>query len=966
MPKVFINYSHKDETWKQRLDTHLQVLEREGLLDSWNDRDIMPGAEWFPAIENAIEAAHVVVLLISANSLISDFILDEEVPRFLEKKEKGQLKIFPLIIKPCLWDEVKWLSKYQVRPTDGVPLSIMDDAQAELALVGFAREILKALRAVPDTKEEDALSYFPPEKLDLSRLPVTGNDLFGREKELQFLDDAWNNPRAKVISFIAWGGVGKSALVNAWLNRMDEQNFKGAERVYGWSFYSQGTREDTQASADGFMNDALKWFGHEGDVPKSQFEKGRLLASHIAGKRTLLVLDGLEPLQYPPGEMYGNLKDQAMVALLRQLARTMDGLCIVTSRAPVENLKNTEGRMSFTHELENLNDEAGKQVLKSYDLNGPDEEFEKTSQEFKGHALALNLVGSYLKTVHDGDIRKRDLIPKITEDEKHGGHARRVMESYEQWFLKDDKPELDILYLLGLFDRPASKEAIDVLKAEPAIPGLTDRLAGLSFAKWKISMQHLRDLSLIAKKENYGDGSLDCHPLIREHFGEKLQRENSGAWKKAHSRLYEYYKNLPEKELPDTLEEMEPLFVAIRHGCLAGESQAAYNNVFYKRIKRKNEYYILYKLGAYGSFLSSLSNFFKIPWQQISPEINEGSKAVILSQVGVALRAVGRLLEAVQPSETGLVRYIKIDQWEFSAIASNNLGRLLLRRGEVRAAQEYTRKSVDFADRSGVEFQIASKRAYLADVLFQEGRFKEAESFFVESEKKWKKSRPGYPCLNSLWGFFYHEMLIDLGRFDEVLERSQKILDWRLPTYIIATSLEDLSYGKVLMLLSVQNGSMDFSKAEDFLVQAVDGLRKAGEQDALPHGLLTRATLRRHQENFPAAWVDLDETLEIAEYGGMRLHLTDYYLEACRVIRDQVSGERSQVSGGRSQVSGVRGQGGERFEILEQGETFVLTKEEMQEKFNTFLAEAERLIKECGYHRRDGELAELKGMENAK
>ena len=158
------------------------------------------------------------------------------------------------------------------------------------------------------------------------RFPVTGSDLFGREKELKTLDGAWDNPRTKVIGFIAWGGVGKSALVNAWLNNMDEQNFKGAERVYGWSFYSQGTREVTQASADGFMNDALKWFGSEGEVPKPQFEKGRLLASHIASKRTLLVLDGLEPLQYPPGEMYGNLKDHAMVALLRQLARTMNGL----------------------------------------------------------------------------------------------------------------------------------------------------------------------------------------------------------------------------------------------------------------------------------------------------------------------------------------------------------------------------------------------------------------------------------------------------------------------------------------------------------------------------------------------------------------------------------------------------------------------------------------------------------------
>ena len=81
------------------------------------------------------------------------------------------------------------------------------------------------------------------------------------EKQLEILDNAWEELHTKIVSFVAWGGVGKSALINAWLNNMEAHNYKGAERVYGWSFYSQGTKERGQASADEFFNDAFKWFG---------------------------------------------------------------------------------------------------------------------------------------------------------------------------------------------------------------------------------------------------------------------------------------------------------------------------------------------------------------------------------------------------------------------------------------------------------------------------------------------------------------------------------------------------------------------------------------------------------------------------------------------------------------------------------------------------------------------------------
>ena len=82
--KVFISYSHKDEMWKDRLLTHLSVLDHEGLLHVWTDRRIEVGASWQAKINEAMSDSRVAVLLVTANFLTSEFILNQEVPRLLQ------------------------------------------------------------------------------------------------------------------------------------------------------------------------------------------------------------------------------------------------------------------------------------------------------------------------------------------------------------------------------------------------------------------------------------------------------------------------------------------------------------------------------------------------------------------------------------------------------------------------------------------------------------------------------------------------------------------------------------------------------------------------------------------------------------------------------------------------------------------------------------------------------------------
>ena len=99
-----------------------------------------------------------------------------------------------------------------------------------------------------------------PKKISVARLPVTGNDVFGREEDIAFLDRAWANKDVNVVTIVAWAGVGKSTLVNHWLRRMAAEQYRSAQLVFGWSFYRQGSSGDT-SSADEFLDAALNWFG---------------------------------------------------------------------------------------------------------------------------------------------------------------------------------------------------------------------------------------------------------------------------------------------------------------------------------------------------------------------------------------------------------------------------------------------------------------------------------------------------------------------------------------------------------------------------------------------------------------------------------------------------------------------------------------------------------------------------------
>ncbi|MEP7137596.1 MAG: TIR domain-containing protein [Chloroflexota bacterium] len=887
---VFISYSQDSDEHKDRVLQLADRLRDDGIDANIDQYQVAPKEGWVLWMEKEIRDSQF-VLMVSTETYLKRVMKEDSgkglgvmwessiIYQYLYNAGAVNEKFIPIVFgrenTKHIPIPLQATNYYDVNTKEGYEAlyrRITDQPYTTKPNLGTVKKLAPRERKNITSKVE----------VSLAKLPSTSPDLFGREKELKALDDAWNNQDINVLSLVAWGGVGKSALINKWLLQMAKDNYRGAERVYGWSFYSQGAAEGRQVSADQFIAAALTWFGDPDSTAGSPWDKGERLAELIKQQRALLILDGLEPLQNPPPVETGKIKDPGLTSLLRELARQNPGLVVISTRLTVDDLKDFIGSTALEIDLEALSKEAGAEYLKYLGVDGTEDERKEATKDFGGHALALTLLGRYLKVVHGGDIRKRKEIPHVMDEQKQGKHARRVMESYEV-FLKD-KPELDILRLMGLFDRPAEKDALDVLRKESVIEGLTDELQKVKDVEWRYAINNLRDLRLLAEPDSVDPDKLDCHPLLREHFGEQLKQTNSAAWREGNRRLYEYYKSTA-KEFPETLQEMAPLFAAILHGCQAGKPQETLDKVYYRRIQRGWKINFCFaQLGAVGADLAALSAFFDPPWDMLVSGLKEIDQGIILNNVGVCLGVLGRMGEAVVPSKISLDMSIAIEDWKNAARSAINLSDIYVLIGELDQALIWAQKSVEMADRSKDTNHRRGARVHLGDTLHQAGHFAESEVAFYDALEIQKRNNPNASFFVSNEEFDYHDFLLSQRKYQKVQQRAEQIMELvNQNLTLLDVARNNLSLGRAHMFQLKRNPNYHIKHSINFLNRGVDGLRQAGQHNQLTRGLLARAEFYRFTGTLDKAQKDLDEAFTIATRGGMGLYLAECHLEHARL-----------------------------------------------------------------------------------
>lgn len=138
---VFVSYSHKDKEYLERLQVHLKPFEKSGIIDLWADTKIKTGQKWQEKIEEALNKSAIAILMVSADFLASDFIIDNELPPLLKAAKENGKHIVQVILKPCRFHSYPNLNQFQAINDPKNPMSKMDDNEREETFVEIADHI---------------------------------------------------------------------------------------------------------------------------------------------------------------------------------------------------------------------------------------------------------------------------------------------------------------------------------------------------------------------------------------------------------------------------------------------------------------------------------------------------------------------------------------------------------------------------------------------------------------------------------------------------------------------------------------------------------------------------------------------------------------------------------------------------------------------------------------------------------
>ncbi|MDD5277179.1 MAG: hypothetical protein PHR16_13980 [Methylovulum sp.] len=688
--------------------------------------------------------------------------------------------------------------------------------------------------------------------------------------------------------------------------------------MFGWSFYSQGSH-NTFTNSQPFFSAVLPFLGIS-EIPKDEIEKARLLAQECQKQPCLLILDGLEPLQYAPNlaAMNGELQDSALIEFILQFRKAAGkSFVLFSSRQPLVEVteKNRWHKENYLElNLKTLPHDDGADLLQAVGVTGKAAERQAISQDLSGHALSLVLMGHLLSEYHEGDPRYAKELPPLTEAygnsdaEKDSRHALRVLDYYDG--LQDDASRR-FLQLLGLFDRPMNREekAVLIANAEHAQP-----LRALTVSEWKKVEQKLeKNGLLLGQKGSFGHLEWDTHPIIRSYFGEKFKEKYPEEFKQAHLVLFEYFHKLPEKKFreiypdtfenfesyPATFEEIQPYFRAVIHGCLAGEYCES-KWIYERSILRGNKQYNIIGLGAYSETLTALSAFFPSGWKESNNNFNEEEQALLLDNISFCLMSLGRLQDTLELKKISkefydafIAKVPQIDNWINTSSLISGLVELNILLGNIAQAESFAQKAIEYAKRSR-SFEsrkracLIGKTCELAAVLSYRGKLKEACEHFKQAEKLEHDSEYQLEYLNGISNFFYCSLLLDIARDEinlkKIIERTNYSLEIEHieregnlnvimnPKNLLSIALNNLILANVYFALD------DTVQSESYFQQSIQDIEKARTIAFKPIFYLYRADFYLTQNQLENADADLNSALEIIERCGMKLYQVDYCL----------------------------------------------------------------------------------------
>ncbi len=718
-------------------------------------------------------------------------------------------------------------------------------------------------------------------RISTGTLPNTDLNIYGRESELQLLDELWDAAKVNVVEILAFGGSGKSALINKWLSELSKSGYRGAKNVYAWSFYWQSESVDVHSAGDYFVEHALEWFGDPEPGSGSHWSKAARLAALVRSSKTLLLLDGLETLQHAGADKFGMIDNPAVSLLIKELASDNHGLCVITSRLHVTDLESfLDGRV-LSYEIPALDKQSSRRLLKHLGVVGASGELDKLASSYAGHPLSLVLLAGYLTTAHKGELSQFSTIKTSFADKHRLGYLKKLMHDYLHWL--SEQPGIQVLRLLSLVGRSISISDLIALGREKAIVGLTDKLQTLSEVEWNFVIKDLKETRLVSLDSIEGDRLLDCHPLIRDYVDERLCLEMADVWIQGHAIIFNFLLQKLSYS-PNNMMDLDPFFRTVIHGVRAGKIEEAFN--FYY-VKIKNRQFSMLTEGSHYADQACIRAFFDREWDKPVAQLSEDAQHYLSMSAATNLIYLGKIEQAIGPSIKSIEWFRQRGEHMHAALATGPLISMYIATGNLAAASallDDVEQDVEGAQDPVLEAMLKNFRAY---ILFLEGDNEQAKALFEMAERELLKLIPEsdvhYPTISS----YYCRFLLETGELTMALERSLKTMAWRRSgSWQVAFDTTSLLASDVLVLGLVFLALGDKVNAKLQLDRQVEMFKTGCEWLYLPSGLNSRARFHAATANLEAALRDLQESLEISQRTGARFgeweaHLDMAQLYAC-------------------------------------------------------------------------------------
>jgi tetratricopeptide (TPR) repeat protein len=292
--QLFFSYSHKDKVLRDQLETHLSTLKRENRISAWHDRRITAGNEWKGEIDEHLKNSSVILLLVTANFLASDYCNDVELRYAMEQHQQGKACVIPVILRPCDW-KTTIFAKLQALPTDGKP--VIDWKTRDAAFLNVVEGIRKALDGMGHSAPSPAVENKPgasgisvPVFHALHQLPAPAADFTGRQQELKELLEAVKTGGVTISGLQGLGGVGKTALAL----KLAEQLMPDYPDAQFYLDLKGVTQPLTPRDAMAYI---VRAWHPTAQLPEKEEELAPIYRTVLKGKRALLLMDNARDAQ---------------------------------------------------------------------------------------------------------------------------------------------------------------------------------------------------------------------------------------------------------------------------------------------------------------------------------------------------------------------------------------------------------------------------------------------------------------------------------------------------------------------------------------------------------------------------------------------------------------------------------------------------------------------------------------------